>query len=157
MSSLPIQVTTELARWVIHENKPFIIKLRHPLHASWELFWHPDHPDMAQTFAGSRQTLTKVNFGLLRAAQKVSLGWKYAPWTLSDPKGVVGEVLTPLPDGGLYNLVRHYVWIDVDHVEARDESNNLVLILTELGARELCGRQSVTRGIPTPRFSPRPR
>lgn len=143
----PPQVTLQLAQLLQANNQQFVIRLvpeknAHP----WSLFWHPDNNDEVLTSAGTRHLRLTYLQGYERAFRKLTKeGWQYAPWTLSNPQGVPGLAntddltLTPLNEAP-YNQIRRFIWKGLDEVDARDENDDLVITLTEFGARMLSGR-----------------
>jgi len=160
----PPQVILELAHRLLDAERQFKVVLTHQTHSPWSLFWHPDRPLEIYAHAGTRSTTCPVAGGLDRARRKLGTpGWNYAPWTLSDPRGLLPGVpdndliLTPFPPGPAdpFRVARHFVWTGLDSVEVRDKNENLILSLTEFGARILMGRLSITPGVPRLRWSPR--
>ena len=155
------QVTLDLARRLKDAERPFQMRLIHPGHYWWSLHWWPDTPRDAFTQAGTSHLTMHVVKCLNRAQDKLDKGWTYAPWTLSDPKGLLPGikdddlVLYPLTSHDTpYTLVRRLIWTDLDVVDARDESDNLICTLSELGARVLAGRLSITSGLKSPKIEP---
>lgn len=80
------QVTLELAQ----AGRPFVIRLDHPDRAQRTLMWFPTSPEIVVTVAWTRRTELPFTEGMGRIEHQLADGWTYAPWTISDSRGLFG-------------------------------------------------------------------